>query len=307
MARHQRVLITGCSGYVGRQLITLMAQRGYRLTGSCRKAIEIRGVNVRIGDLRDKKYMRHVVEGQDVIVHAAGLTRSQNREALIEANEKVVSSLVGALKESGSCQLIFLSSDLASHRVGVYGESKRNCEEIIRSQSPNFAVLRLTPVLGEFSPGENSTFSRIIRQVAFSRYILMPGNGDFPIAPVFINDIVSVIESLIDNPKALQKVYGMAGEFSTYSDFLSLVEERLAIKKTRISIPLSPLKAMALLLKKVPGTAYLPLDSILNIGRPVAVDSTSLAKELAFTPTPLREAIYQIPFFPEVKTYHEAH
>ena len=127
----------------------------------------------------------------------------------------------------------------------------------------------------------------------------MPGGGNFPVAPVFIDDIATVIDYVVRQTGNLQKLYGLCGESGTLLDFVTLAEQRLGKPVRKLSLPLLPLKAAALAASVLPASINLPADSNLNIGTPVLVNTDDLQRDFEFRPTPLREIVASITRFPD--------
>ena len=292
------VLITGCTGYVGRQLATRLAGVGYRVTGTSRRDFRLAGVRAERGLLTDEAFLMDVLADQDVLIHAAALTRSNDARELYESNEKVTSCLLDAAARREVKRIIYLSSDQAVHEVGPYGASKRRCEILVQQKATDYAILRMTPVIGEYCPGANSTYSKLVDRLSRGRPFLLPGNGRFPIAPVSIEDVATVIDLLIRKRAPLTKVYGLCGQHSSFVRFVDTVEKRLGSRTARIQLPLPLLKAGAQLCRMTPLASRLPVDSILSIGAPVPVSARELMDDLGFRPTPLAKVIAEMEGFP---------
>ncbi len=86
----QTVLVTGANGFVGSHVLEALGQREeLRLIAACRDAGKLAGNfagEVRVGDLRDPGYLKSVVDGVDVLCHAAAWTsmwgQSENSQHL---------------------------------------------------------------------------------------------------------------------------------------------------------------------------------------------------------------------------------
>ena len=297
-ANRSKILITGCSGYVGRQLAALLSAKGYDVTGTCRSDFDLDGIDVRRGVLTNSEFVTDILSDRDIVIHAAALTRSKDPAELRESNESVTSLLLDGVASSSVKRVIFLSTDQAVNGVGPYGESKQNCETIVREKAKDYAILRLTPVIGEFAPTQNSTFSKVISKILNGSIFVMPGDGDFPIAPIGIKDIAKAIDLLIMKEDHLDKTYGLCGEPSTFLSFVNQVEETVGLRRWKVPLPIGPIKKAAGLLKRLPGSGKLPLDSILNIGQPIPVDTQDLGRDTGFKPTPLSEIIGSMPGLP---------
>lgn len=74
----QTVLVTGANGFVGSHVLEALAQReDVRLIAACRDSERMAGTfsgEVRVGDLCDPGYVKSLVEGVDVLCHAAAWT-----------------------------------------------------------------------------------------------------------------------------------------------------------------------------------------------------------------------------------------
>ena len=74
----QTVLVTGATGFTGSHVLEALARRGsVQVVAACRDPGRLApglAVEVRAGDLRDPGYLRSLVQGVDVICHAAAWT-----------------------------------------------------------------------------------------------------------------------------------------------------------------------------------------------------------------------------------------
>ncbi len=93
--KHERVLITGVTGFIGSQVAARWSSLGAVVHGLVRQPVDLAGVHTVVGDMRDADSLVRAVDGVDVVVHAAadfgtevGLARQVNEEgtrALAEA------------------------------------------------------------------------------------------------------------------------------------------------------------------------------------------------------------------------------
>lgn len=77
------VLVTGATGFVGSHILeALCGQKDVRIIAACRDPTRLppaaAGIEVRLGDLRDAAYRTLVVQGVDVLCHAAAWTSLWN-------------------------------------------------------------------------------------------------------------------------------------------------------------------------------------------------------------------------------------
>ena len=109
------VLVTGANGFVGSHILeALMQQNGVLAIAACRdrrKLIPTFNGEVREGDLRDKDYLGSLLDGIDVVCHAAAWTSAWSYASESERLFlKPALSLVDQALQSGISRFIFLSS-----------------------------------------------------------------------------------------------------------------------------------------------------------------------------------------------------
>lgn len=119
------VLVTGANGFVGSHILeALTACEGVAPIAACRdrrKLLPSFKGEVRQGDLRDEAYLRAMLQGVDVVCHAAAWTSAWNHE---QASERLFLkpslSLIEHAIVSGVKRFVFLSSTsvAAPHGAG---------------------------------------------------------------------------------------------------------------------------------------------------------------------------------------------
>jgi nucleoside-diphosphate-sugar epimerase len=75
-----RVLITGCSGYVGHQIASRFASAGWDVIGSSRRPHSLEGVEVVTGDHLNADFVASIVRRSDAVLHCAARTRGHDSE-----------------------------------------------------------------------------------------------------------------------------------------------------------------------------------------------------------------------------------
>jgi nucleoside-diphosphate-sugar epimerase len=146
-----RIAVTGATGFVGSHVAECLTAAGHEVTVLCRspeRLAWIRHLPVRVvyGNLERDDALRELSAGQDVVVHAAGLTLAPNREEFIRVNvDGSVRLLSAALANSpGLRRFVYVSSqaamgpsppgasleeDAPRKPISAYGESKSLAEE----------------------------------------------------------------------------------------------------------------------------------------------------------------------------------
>lgn len=112
------ILITGSNGFVGSHILEALQAQDVRLIAACRDAKKLpawyRG-EVRAGDLREPAYLNTLLEGVDVVCHAAAWTSlwgraRESRELYLEPTLKLLDACVDARVE----RFLFVSTTSAA-------------------------------------------------------------------------------------------------------------------------------------------------------------------------------------------------
>jgi dihydroflavonol-4-reductase len=122
----KKILITGASGGLGRQLIHCMTGRGLRPIAHCRTSsdtayIDKHGLEKRFADLRDTNALREIVQGIDAIIHTAAIVnfRKDRRTHFAAVNVLGAVDLYKAARDAGVQRFVHMST------VGAIGAVPR--------------------------------------------------------------------------------------------------------------------------------------------------------------------------------------
>ncbi|MDZ7681667.1 MAG: SDR family NAD(P)-dependent oxidoreductase [Fodinibius sp.] len=166
----KRVLITGVSGTVGKELLRQVITKDPKeILGIDNNESELffitdefkeyDNVNLMMCDIRDKDRVRAMTRGIDIILHAAALKHVILCEEApwepIRTNIDGTQNIVDAAIENGVERVLFTSSDKAVNPTNVMGTSKLMGERLMtaanshkRGDGPIFASTRFGNVMG---------------------------------------------------------------------------------------------------------------------------------------------------------------
>ena len=220
MEPNNRILITGITGFVGKNLYDKLSSLGFEVLGISRQ--NLKDPEIIHCDLTSKESTVEAlskIPDNFTVIHCAALAHSKDKtlgQSYSAMNIAITQNLIDAV-QARSSKFIFLSSiavygmDGRDYSVGVedelkpstdYGKSKLECEEIIKSSKvDDYIILRLGPVFDEsnlddvkkrvFFPGQEFLKHRIFPTPSYSL--------------CHINTAVSKIVELVkdDSPKPL--------------------------------------------------------------------------------------------------------
>ena len=181
------VLITGINGFIGKNLKTMLLERGHEVLGL---------------DKDDEPYTwKEYVNKADFIVHLAGVNRPLSKEEFVDGNVNTIVRVVNILKDSKKIVPIILSSSVQAIYDNPYGKSKKAAEDYLfnyqrTNGNPTF-VFRFQNVFGKWSrPNYNSMVATFCYNIA--RGIEININDAAPkINFVYIDDLCHELISVI--------------------------------------------------------------------------------------------------------------
>jgi UDP-2-acetamido-2,6-beta-L-arabino-hexul-4-ose reductase len=152
------VLVTGASGFIGRNLIAHLRART-----DC--AVTLIDVDNSPGDLRAG------LETADIVYHLAGVNRPQVTEEFESGNAGLTREICQILRDFGRAPVIVMSSSVQAELENPYGVSKRHAENALREfaaqSGVRVCIYRLKNVFGKWCrPNYNSVVATFCHNIA---------------------------------------------------------------------------------------------------------------------------------------------
>lgn len=187
-----KVLVTGASGFIARNLQLLLAPR---------KEVEV----IRFDRSQAVDQLPAMLEGVDFVFHLAGVNRPQDPAEFIIGNADLTATLCEALASKaalGARIPVIYTSSIQAAQANPYGESKRSAEEALfslrREHGVPVHVFRLPNVFGKWSrPNYNSAVATFCHNIARDLSIQV-NNPDTLVSLVYVDDVVQRFVALMD-------------------------------------------------------------------------------------------------------------
>ncbi|MDD5012033.1 MAG: NAD(P)-dependent oxidoreductase [Candidatus Nanoarchaeia archaeon] len=267
------ILITGGTGFIGRNLIPLLEKK-YEIKILSR---EVDGEKIVKGDLVNYDSVKDVTKNVDEVIH---LAYSKNYPENILMTE----NLIKACKEEEVKKIILLSSMSAKRSYpDDYGKNKLEIEKIIKNSGINYTILRPSIVYGKGS----KSFDFIIEKIKKLPFIPIIGNGKYAISPVYIDDVICMIDKCVNNKKTDKKEYDLpGGESIWFRDLIKELKKEINTSKKEINIPIGICKIVARISPKV-----ISMENIKNLTEDSKADIEIARKDLGYNPVKFSEGI----------------
>ena len=193
------LFITGASGYVGRRLLDLLdvAAHGgaFALAHSSSLSAQ-EGLQVVRGDLLEPGSYADALAECDTVLHLAALTGKAPRAEHFRVNTEGTRTLVHAARSAGVKRFLFVSTVA----VGFedidrywYAQAKQQAEHVVQAGGMRHAIVRPTMITGPQSPVIEG-----LSRLAAAPVLPIFGDGRTEVQPVFVDDLVRGLLSIID-------------------------------------------------------------------------------------------------------------
>lgn len=237
----KKILLTGASGFVGRNLLRYLAQNKNIAVRVLihKKDVEQKPpiVEKLKGDIRNYDSLKETFAGEplDGIVHLAAIIKSPREKDYDEVNVGGTKNLIRLAEAHGIKKFIFPSSDFVLYEdvaPNLYGISKRKCEEVITASNLDFTIFRPTPIFG---PGDTKNFASLISLV--KKLPVIPAVRCL-MEPVYVGDVAKMIVAALEKPEASRQIYYLpGGKKYDFLQLLQIISKCLRLRRLIIPFP----------------------------------------------------------------------
>lgn len=227
MLDHMRVLVTGAGGFVGQALVRALDEaRRFDVTAVTRSRCPgfPSGVRVaRVDDIGPATDWSSLVDGIDVVVHAAAVSQGADPVRFREVNTEGTLNLARQAATAGVRRFVFVSTikvngestrgdrrfrvDDAPNPSGPYAQSKHLAEEGLRiiSRDHDFKHVIVRPPL-VYGPGVRGNFLRLLRWVD-QRWPFPSGDNDSHRSLIYLGNLTSFLQMCVTHPGAENQTF----------------------------------------------------------------------------------------------------
>lgn len=312
------VLLTGGTGFLGKNVARRLAARGHRLRLLAREGSSLSGLpgeaEVVRGDVTDEASLRRAAEGCDAVVHMAALVKSWAPDpSRFEAvNVSGLRNALAAAREAGA-RLVYTSSFIAVGPAGPEpadesrlhpGDVFRNAYE--RTKARADGVAREAAAAGEdvvllypgvvYGPGEMTDGNLVVQMVADHLNGRLPGivgPGDRLWSYAFVSDVAEGHALALEKGRRGER-YFLGGENASLNRLFALLGELAGAPPPR-HIPYrlaSLLGRAAWCWAELTGAPPVLTHEVVGVFREHwAYSSAKAERELGYRVTPLAEGL----------------
>jgi uncharacterized protein YbjT (DUF2867 family) len=237
------VLITGGTGFVGREIARQLHNLGHRghllardeLSRKTQEVARLSGAKVIPGNVLDAGSLKNVCAGVEAVIHLAGIISEAGGQTFENVHVQGTQNVLSAAQKAGVKRFIHMSAlgtrpDAASR----YHQSKWAAEEKVRRSGLGWTIFRPSIIYG---PGDGfvNLFAKIIR---FSPVVPVIGGGRTKFQPLPVKSVAAAVVGAFTGPHTIGETYDLCGEETLALS--EMVDQILAVmrrKRLKIFVP----------------------------------------------------------------------
>lgn len=196
MQKNAPILITGAGGFIGKNLVTTLAQQGYE--------------NLLLFEKGDTpETLRQYAARAAFVYHLAGINRPKDPSEFYSGNAGLTDTLLSLLEQAQNPAPVLVTSSTQAELENDYGRSKAQAEEAVfahgrRTGAPVY-VFRLPGVFGKWCrPNYNSVVATFCHNAANGLPLQVRDPG-YELPLVYIDDVVRCFIAALDGQVALDR------------------------------------------------------------------------------------------------------
>ena len=308
------VLVTGATGFLGRNLCPYLVERGFRVRALVRSTsgadfLRDLGVQIVMGDVRDPNAVQRAVLGCEHIVHAAGMFRFWGRrDDFFETNVQGTANVLDAALREGVQRFVHISTlavvgaprgdQILDEQVRCqpqddYQRSKLQAEQLVLAshRESRFPGIVLRP--GAFyGPWGRYAFNRLFFEDPLKGLPVGVHRGKRITFPAFVPDVVRAIVAALGRGR-VGEIYNVVGECLPHSEVHDTISRLAGIRSWRVNPPAFSLivlaRAWSLLARYTGQEPYYSINMVPYVFCDWNCTNSKAARELGFEPTPFED------------------
>ena len=190
-----KILVTGANGFIGKNLISALRNRGYQEIFELTRETDVSKFNVYCKECR-------------FVFHLAGVQRPEDRSEFKTGNYEFTKSLIDRLDHFRNSSPVMYASSIQAELENDYGASKRASEEILvvrqKETNADAYIYRFPNIFGRLGkPNFNSAVNTFCHNVAHGLPIIV-NDPSTEMRLAYIDDVTAELISCLEG-KPLQK------------------------------------------------------------------------------------------------------
>jgi NADH dehydrogenase len=238
------VTVFGGSGFVGGNIVRVLAQAGWRIRVAVRKPhlaqhLAVHGqvgqIQLTAANVRMPGTVRKALEGATACVNVVGLQHQHGGQRFAAVHAGGARHIAEAAREFGVERLVYISGINAGRESeSLLARAKAEAEAVVHEQVPSAVILRPSVVFG----AGDQFFNKLASIAAMSPVSPLIGGGKTRIQPVYVGDVARAVAAALDMPAARGRTYELGGpNIYTLRELTEMVLTETGRRRALVPLP----------------------------------------------------------------------
>jgi len=263
-----KIVIPGGAGFVGRNLVRILSTANYTMDdvvvidSSLKNSSYVKKYGVRIvnADLAEPGDWVQEFENADFVINLAAQLSSPEAEPFYLNNVQATKNILDAMKKMHVRRIIhFSSAAVISLWKDDYARTKEGGEKLVRESGLDYCILQPSIMYG---PTDETNIGFLINFARKIPVFPIPGHGNWPRQPLYIDDICHLIVKLIEDFPHNKVISVNGKEIIYYKDMVRVVLQELGGLKFRVFLPIPLFIFLMMAYQKMKGVVEFTPDQV---------------------------------------------
>tara|TARA_B100000768_G_scaffold153657_1_gene149967 strand:+ start:280 stop:1182 length:903 start_codon:yes stop_codon:yes gene_type:complete len=256
---NNKVITIFGAGFIGKNLIFKLLQKGYvvkavcrnpYLRGNLRSMANIGQLDIKYGDITKSDSIENYFESSDIIINLVGVLAENSKNKYQQAHVMGPSNIGKLSRKYNIKRLIHVSSIGADIKSNInYQRTKGEGELSLKENFNDVSIIRPSIVFGP----DDGFFNVQAKLLKFSPVVPLFGGGKNKFQPIYINDLVSGIIRIFEDNSHKGKTFEFGGpDIMTMKEVYQFILRELKIKRLLIPAPIFTASIMAKFIQLLP-------------------------------------------------------
>jgi uncharacterized protein YbjT (DUF2867 family) len=211
-----RVLVTGATGFVGREVVQELLIRGHAVRALVRKGSEkrLRNFDQRVeifpGDCLHPETLAPAVAGCDAVIHLVGIIREfPGRGVTFErVHVEATQNVVDQAKAAGVRRFLHMSAMGARPEpADPYHVTNFRADEYVMASGLTYTIFRPSVIYGP----KDQSINLFVRQIQRLSFFPIIGDGQYQLQPVPVDTVAQALALALELPQSENRFYDVGG------------------------------------------------------------------------------------------------
>jgi uncharacterized protein YbjT (DUF2867 family) len=258
------VTVFGGSGFLGRHVVRVLANRGYRvrvavrrpdLCGYLRPMGKVGQIHAVQANLRFPQSITAALRDAEAAVNLVGILFERGAQRFDPIHVAGAEAVAAAAQAAGASLVHVSAIGADADSPSRYARSKAEGERRVQAAAPTATIMRPSIVFGP----EDSFFNRFAALARVAPALPLVGGGQTRFQPVFAGDVAKAIALAVDGVVKPATIYELGGpDVRTFRELMQFILATIERRRLLVSVPFALMKAQALFAQFMPKPPITP-------------------------------------------------